>query len=53
MSVKLHALCTWRDVLDAAREDGYFDSETLESVESFLSDPEGWDKSNSVNVSSS
>ncbi|MGB4107192.1 MAG: orotate phosphoribosyltransferase [Alphaproteobacteria bacterium] len=45
MGVKLHTLCTWRDVLDAAREGGYFDSETLASVESFLDDPEGWDKS--------
>ncbi|MBP7721350.1 MAG: orotate phosphoribosyltransferase [Alphaproteobacteria bacterium] len=53
MDVKLHALCTWRDVLDAAREDGYFDSETLASVESFLNDPEGWDKNKSSTVSSS
>lgn len=45
MGLKLHALCTWRDVLDAAREGGYFDHETLASVESFLEDPEGWDKS--------
>jgi orotate phosphoribosyltransferase len=53
MGVKLHALCTWRDVLDAAREDSYFDSETLASVESFLNDPEGWDKNKSSTVSSS
>lgn len=44
MGVKLHALCTWRDVLDAAREQKYFDDETLNEVESFLNNPENWDK---------
>jgi orotate phosphoribosyltransferase len=43
MGVKLHALATWRDVLDVAREGRYFDNDTLASVESYLNDPEGWD----------
>ena len=43
MGVKLHALCTWRDVLDVARSENYFDEETLASVEVFLEDPEGWE----------
>ncbi len=42
MGVKLHALCTWRDVLDVARTEHYFDEETLASVDLFLKDPEGW-----------
>ena len=42
MGIKLHALTTWRDVLDVARQGDYFDPETLASVEAFLNDPEGW-----------
>lgn len=42
MGVKLHAIATWWDVLEAARENDYFDEETLTSVESFLNDPESW-----------
>lgn len=44
MGVTLHALCTWRDVLDVARERRSFDDETLASVELFLDDPEGWEE---------
>lgn len=42
LGVKLHALCTWWDVLAYAREQKYFDTETLAEVEGFLNDPEGW-----------
>jgi orotate phosphoribosyltransferase len=42
LGVRLHALATWRDVLEAARADSYFDAETLNEVESFLKDPDGW-----------
>jgi orotate phosphoribosyltransferase len=42
MGVKLHALCTWWDVLDAARAGNYFDAETLSSVEAYLKNPESW-----------
>ncbi len=42
MGVKLHALATWWDVLEAAKAEKYFDEETLDSVESFLNDPENW-----------
>ena len=40
--VTLHALCTWWDVLAAAREGGAFDAGTLAAVEAYLRDPEGW-----------
>ncbi len=40
--VKLHALCTWHDVLAEARRRGTFDTETLAEVESFLNDPRAW-----------
>ncbi len=42
MGVKLHAIATWWDVLEAAKANKYFDDETLLSVESFLNDPEHW-----------
>ena len=40
--VALHRLCTWWDVMDAARASGAFDEATLAGVEAFLNDPEGW-----------
>jgi orotate phosphoribosyltransferase len=42
IGVRLHALATWRDVLNVARADGYFDPETLDQVERFLNHPDGW-----------
>lgn len=44
LGITLHALTTWWDVLKIAREGSYFDPETLNAVEDFLHDPEGWDK---------
>jgi orotate phosphoribosyltransferase len=40
--VTLHHLCTWWDVLDAARERGVFDAGTLDEVERFLRAPAAW-----------
>ena len=40
--LRLHALCTWWDVLAAARAGGAFDGATLDAVEAYLRDPEGW-----------
>ncbi|SFP54355.1 orotate phosphoribosyltransferase [Tranquillimonas alkanivorans] len=40
--VKLHALCTWWDVLAVARERQAFDEATLAEVERFLSAPRAW-----------
>lgn len=40
--VALHSLCTWWDVLDAAREGGGFDAATLSEVEKFLNAPRAW-----------
>ena len=39
--VSLHGLCTWWDVLEAAKERAYTDAE-LETVRSFLNDPDAW-----------
>ncbi len=40
--VKLHHLCTWWDVLAAAKAAGTFEAATLAEVEGFLTDPAGW-----------
>ncbi len=40
--VTLHSLCTWWDVLDAAREGRGFDAATLAEVETFLNAPREW-----------
>ncbi|MCB2135334.1 MAG: orotate phosphoribosyltransferase [Rhodobacteraceae bacterium] len=40
--VALHYLCTWWDVLTAARDSGAFDAATLAEVEAFLTDPRAW-----------
>jgi orotate phosphoribosyltransferase len=39
---RLHALCTWWDVLKVARTKPYFDEATLNEVEKFLHDPVSW-----------
>ncbi len=42
IGVELHALATWWDVLRVAREGAHFDVDTLDEVERFLNDPNGW-----------
>lgn len=41
--VQLHALATWWDVLEVAKEHDYFDADTLASVEAFLHNPLEWE----------
>ncbi len=40
--VALHSLATWWDVLECARDEGYFASGQAEQVEAFLNDPKTW-----------
>ena len=42
IGVELHALATWWDVLRVARKGSVFDVATLDEVEKFLNDPNGW-----------
>lgn len=44
--LQLHAITTWADVLKVAREQKYFDEETLSSVEFFLKEPDAWGAAN-------
>lgn len=43
--INLHYLCTWWDVLAAAKAKNRFSSETLTSVEEFLNNPKAWQDS--------
>ena len=46
--LRLHSLCTWWDVLSAARDSGSFDAATLAEVEAFLNAPRAWQEARSV-----
>jgi orotate phosphoribosyltransferase len=47
MGMTLHYLTDWWHVLRVARENKYFDDETLQSVEEFLNNPDVWADKNS------
>lgn len=42
LGITVHALATWKSVLEVAKARKYFDEETLTSVEEFLNDPVKW-----------
>jgi orotate phosphoribosyltransferase len=42
LGVTLHSLVTWRDILEVARADAYFQPGTLDKVEAFLDAPLPW-----------
>jgi orotate phosphoribosyltransferase len=42
MGIELHSLTSWDYVLKVARDDKYFDDATIESVKSFLKNPDAW-----------
>lgn len=42
LNIKLHALTSWPEVLETAKQGRYFDAKTLESVEAFLDNPVQW-----------
>ena len=45
--VTLHALCTWRDVLQQAKLQQAFDDKTMDEVERFLNAPRAWQDTHS------
>jgi orotate phosphoribosyltransferase len=44
MGLAQHHLCNWMDIVDVAREQSLFDTMTLDSVEEYLANPEGWEQ---------
>lgn len=41
-NLKMLALATWWDVLGVCKQQGYFDTKTIEEIESFLNNPIEW-----------
>ena len=46
LNVDLHYLCDWWDVLEVAKKDSSFTSESIEHVQQFLDNPTDWSKKN-------
>jgi len=44
--ITLLSLCTWWDVIEAARDGSTFDDPTLDAVEAYLRNPSGWSPEN-------
>ncbi|HPD83087.1 MAG: orotate phosphoribosyltransferase [Alphaproteobacteria bacterium] len=42
MKITLHSLTNWWAVLDVIKEEKYFDTETISSLENFLNAPDDW-----------
>lgn len=42
MGIELHSLTSWEYILKVAHDDKYFDDATIESVRSFLKNPDAW-----------
>jgi orotate phosphoribosyltransferase len=41
-NLKMLALATWWDVLSVCKQQGYWDTKTIEEIESFLNNPIEW-----------
>lgn len=46
MNVKLHSLCTWKDIIKFISDNNIFTSEKIENLKFFLNDPNLWRKNN-------
>lgn len=46
--IHMHYLCTWWDVLDAARDRNVLSADRLDEVESFLKDPVAWQEAHTA-----
>ena len=42
--ITLHAMTTWRHMIDAAESTGYFKPEQIKGIREFLENPEAWSK---------
>ncbi|MDU8945319.1 orotate phosphoribosyltransferase [Ovoidimarina sediminis] len=48
--VRLHRLCTWKDVVEVARAEGKFDAATLSEVKAFLAAPRAWQEARGAKI---
>jgi orotate phosphoribosyltransferase len=44
LGITLHALATWWDVLEVAKNSGKFDKGKLKEIEKFMKNPAAWSK---------
>ena len=44
MNVKIHSLCTWKNILDVISNKKIFSNVEVENIKKFLFDPDDWRK---------
>ena len=42
LNVKIHSLCTWKDILTYLEKNNFYTQLEINSLKEFLSDPKGW-----------
>ena len=45
LDIKMHSLCTWKNILNIIKKDGMIPNNDIKSLELFLSNPEKWRES--------
>ena len=46
MNVKIHSLCTWKDIINIVSENNLYSPNQINDLKTFLSNPEAWRKKN-------
>tara|TARA_B100000575_G_scaffold283449_1_gene276310 strand:+ start:1268 stop:1903 length:636 start_codon:yes stop_codon:yes gene_type:complete len=46
LNVKIHALCTWKNIVTYLEKNNVYKESEINSLKNFLNDPEGWRKRN-------
>ena len=46
LDVKIHSLCTWKNVLSYLEKNKIYNAEEINSLKEFLNDPQGWRQRN-------
>ncbi len=46
LNVKIHSLCTWKDIITVIEKRNLFNNNDINNLKDFLSDPDGWRSKN-------
>ncbi len=46
LNVKMHSLCTWKDIITVMEKRNLFNNNDINNLKDFLSDPDGWRSKN-------
>ena len=46
LNVKMHSLCTWKDIITVMEKRNLFNNNDINNLKNFLSDPDGWRSKN-------